>query len=68
MLKEGVRDHYHERVSVQALPGPSLEVIGTEFFFICWWACSQIHSALMMAARVRRFVSAGGGEIVFLLS
>ena len=59
MLKEGVRDHYHERVSVQALPGPSLEVIETEFFFICWWACSQIHRALMMAARVRRFVSAG---------
>ena len=24
--EEGVRDHYHERVSVQALPGPSLEV------------------------------------------
>ena len=33
MLKEGVRDHYHERVSVQALPGPSLEVIEAEFFF-----------------------------------
>ena len=33
MLKEGVRDHYHERVSVQALPGSSLEVIETEFFF-----------------------------------
>ena len=33
MLQEGVRDHYHERVSVQALPGPSLEVIETEFFF-----------------------------------
>ena len=33
MLKEGVRDHYHEHVSVQALPGPSLEVIETEFFF-----------------------------------
>ena len=33
MLKEGVRDHCHERVSVEALPGPSLEVIEAEFFF-----------------------------------
>ena len=54
MLKEGVRDHYHERVSVQALPGPSLEVIETEFFFHLLVACSQIHRALMMAARVAR--------------
>ena len=27
MLEEGVSDHRHERVTVQALPGPSLEVI-----------------------------------------
>ena len=33
MLKEGERDHYHERMAVKALPGSSLEVIETEFFF-----------------------------------
>jgi hypothetical protein len=33
MLEEGVRDHRHERMTVKALPGSSLEVIETEFFF-----------------------------------
>ena len=33
MLEEGISDHCHERVTVQALPGPSLEVVKTEFFF-----------------------------------
>ena len=33
MLEEGVSDHRHERVTVKALPGSSLEVIETEFFF-----------------------------------
>jgi len=59
MLKEGVSDHCHERMSVKALPGSALEVVEAEFFFHLLWACSQIHRALMMAARVRRFVSAG---------
>jgi hypothetical protein len=27
MLEEGVRDHGHERMTVKALPGPSLEVV-----------------------------------------
>ena len=33
MLEEGVSDHRHERMTVKALPGPSLEVIETEFLF-----------------------------------
>ena len=33
MLEEGVRDHRHERMAMKALPGSSLEVIETEFFF-----------------------------------
>ena len=32
MLEEGVSDHRHERMTVKALPGSSLEVIETEFF------------------------------------
>ncbi len=33
MLEEGVSDHRHECMTMQALPGPALEVIETEFFF-----------------------------------
>ena len=33
MLKEGVGDHCHERMPMQALPGSALKVIETEFFF-----------------------------------
>jgi len=33
MLEEGVSDHCHERMTVQALPGPVLEVIEAEFLF-----------------------------------
>lgn len=32
MLEEGVSNHCHERVTVKAVPGPSLKVIETEFF------------------------------------
>jgi hypothetical protein len=59
MLEEGVSDHRHERVTVKVLPGSALEVIETEFFFHLLMACSQIHRALMVAASVRRLVSAG---------
>ena len=31
MLEEGVSDHGHERVTVKALPGSSLEVVEAEF-------------------------------------
>jgi hypothetical protein len=27
MLEEGVSDHRHERMTVKALPGPTLEVV-----------------------------------------
>ena len=33
ILEESVGDHRHERMTMQALPGLSLEVIETEFFF-----------------------------------
>jgi hypothetical protein len=33
MLEEGVSDHRHKRMSVKALPGSSLEVAKTKFFF-----------------------------------
>jgi hypothetical protein len=33
MLEEGVGDHGHQCVTVQALPGSSLEVIKSEFLF-----------------------------------
>jgi len=69
MLKEGVRDHGHERVSVKALPGSSLEVIETEFFFHLLVGLFANPSCLddgSQSAQVRP----GGqvGEIVFLLS
>ena len=57
MLEEGICDHRHERMTVKALPGSSLEVIETEFFFKL--LVSQIHLALMVAAKVRRSVFAG---------
>ena len=33
MLEEGVSDHCQECVTVKALPGSSLEMVKTEFFF-----------------------------------
>ena len=33
MLEKGISDHRHKRMTVKALPGSSLEVIETEFFF-----------------------------------
>ena len=69
MLEEGVGDHRHERVPVQALPGSALEVIEAEFFF---------HLLMGLFADPPRLdgggqgaqVGLGGqvGEIVFLLS
>ena len=32
MLEEGVSNHRHERMAVQALPGAALEVVEAEFF------------------------------------
>ena len=69
MLEEGVSDHRHERMTVKALPGPSLEVVKTEFFFHLLVSLLANPTRLdggCQGAKVgfRRQV----GEIVFLLS
>src|SRR5262245_19899983 len=69
MLEEGIRDHGHERMTVKALPGSSLEVIETEFFFQLLVSLLANPSRLdggRQCAQVglRRQV----GEIVFLFS
>ena len=33
ILEEGIGDHGHQRMTMQALPGSSFEVIEAEFFF-----------------------------------
>src|SRR5580765_5067028 len=33
MLEEGVSNHRHERMTMEALPRPALEVVETEFLF-----------------------------------
>ena len=53
MLEEGVSDHRHERMTMQALPRSAFEVIETKFFFQLLVSLLQIHRALMVAARVR---------------
>ena len=69
MLEEGVSDHRHERMTVKALPGSSLEVIETEFFF------QLLVSLLANPSRLdtsRQGAQVGlcrqVGEVVFLLS
>src|SRR3954447_17156543 len=69
MLEEGICDHRHERMTVKALPGSSLEVIETEFFFQLLVSLlanpSRLDGGRQGAqVRLRRQV----GEIVFLLS
>ena len=69
MLEEGVGDHRHERMTMKALPGSSLEVIETEFFFQLLVSLlanpSRLDGGRQGAqVRLRRQV----GEIVFLLS
>ena len=69
MLEERVGDHSHERMTVKALPGSSLEVIEAEFFFQLLMGLLADPSRLdggSQGAQVRP----GGqvGEMVFLLS
>ena len=69
MLEEGVSDHRHERVTMEALPGSALEVIETEFFLQLLVRLLANPSRLdggRQGAQIplRRQV----GEIVFLLS
>ena len=57
MLEEGVSNHCHERMTVKAVPGPSLEVVEAKFLF-------QLLMGLLgnppcLDARVRRSVPAG---------
>ena len=69
MLEEGVSDHRHKCMTVKALPGSSLEVVKTEFFF------HLLVSLLANPARldggcqnVKLGLRRQVGEIVFLLS
>ena len=69
MLEEGVGDHRHECMTMQALPGPSLEVIEAKFFLELLVGLLANPSRLdgtCQGAQVglRRQV----GEIVFLLT
>src|SRR6195256_5760009 len=69
MLKEGERDHCHERMAVKALPGSSLEVVEAEFLFQLLMGLLANPSRLDGGGQGSQ---AGGsrqvGEIVFLLS
>src|SRR6266567_8136379 len=69
MLKESVRDHGHERMTVKALPGSSFEVVEAEFFFQLLMGLLTDPSRLDSGGE-RTKVCLGGqvGEIVFLLS
>ena len=69
MLEEGVSDHRHERMTVKALPGPSLEVVEAEFLFQLLMGLLADPSRLdrggqAAQVRPRRQV----GQIVFFLS
>src|SRR6266436_2834139 len=69
MLEEGVSDHRHERMTVKALPGSSLEVIETEFFFQLLVSLLANPSCLdggRQGAQVG--LCRQVGEVVFLLS
>ena len=69
MLEEGVGDHRHERVPVQALPGSALEVIEAEFFFHLLMGLFANPSRVDVG-RQRAQVGVGRqiGEVVFPLS
>ena len=69
MLEEGVSDHRHERVTVKALPGSSLEVIETEFFFHLLVSLLADPPRLDGGSqRAQRRPGGQVGEMVFLLS
>ena len=59
MLEEGVSDHRHERVTMKAVPGSSLEVIETEFFLQLLMGLLANPACLDGGGQVRRSVSAG---------
>ena len=69
MLEEGVSDHRHERMTVKALPGPSLEVVEAEFLFQLLMGLLADPSRLDCGGQGAQVRPRGQvGEIVFLLS
>ena len=54
-----ILDNRHQCVTMQTLPGSSLEVIEAEFFLQLLVCLLATHRALMVAAKVRRSVLAG---------
>ena len=69
MLEEGVGDHRHEGVTMEALPGSSLEVIEAEFFFQLLMGLLAYPPRLDGSGQGAQ-ARAGGqvGEIIFLFS
>ena len=59
MLEESVSDHRHEGMTVQTLPGSSLEVVKTEFFFHLLVSLLANPSRLDGGCKVRKSVSGG---------
>ena len=69
MLEKGICDHRHKRVTVKALPGSSLEVIETEFFFQLLVRLLANPSRLDTSRQGAQVgLCRQVGEIVFLLS
>jgi len=69
ILKESVGDHRHQRMAVQALPGPAFEVIEAEFFFELLVRLLANPSRLDGGRQGAQFgLRRQSGEIVFLLS
>jgi hypothetical protein len=53
VLQIGEGDAGHQRVPMQAGPGPAFEVAGAELSLSCWCTCSQDQRALTVAASRR---------------
>ena len=69
MLEECVSDHGHERVTMEALPGSSLEVIKPEFLFQLLMGLFANPSGFDRGSqRAQLRLGRQIGEIIFLLS
>ena len=58
MLEERVSNHRHQRMTMKAVPRPSLEVVEPEFLLQLLMGLLQIHRALIVAAKLRRSIPA----------